>query len=100
MNAQLGDRVKHKISGFTGIVVSVTRYLQGCDRCAVQPEELNKDGAPYEWQSFDITELEVTAREIHKPEVGVSESFEQKPLSRVTGGPRPDTPRRRRGSKR
>ena len=36
----LGDRVKDKLTGFSGVVVAITEWLNGCTRMAVQPEKL------------------------------------------------------------
>jgi hypothetical protein len=36
-----GDLVSDKITGFTGIVVAMTQYLNGCVQCCVQPQELD-----------------------------------------------------------
>ena len=35
--AQLGDKVKDTITGFTGVVTGRSEWLFGCVRCAVQP---------------------------------------------------------------
>ena len=35
---QLGDRVKDKITGFTGIAVSRTEYINGCVQYTVAPK--------------------------------------------------------------
>lgn len=54
----LGSRVKDKISGFKGIVVARTEWLNGCWRYGVRSKEL-KDGQPIETQWFDDVDLEV-----------------------------------------
>lgn len=51
-----GDRVKDKITGFKGIVVAKTEWLNGCLRISVQPEELH-EGKPMEQQTFDVEQL-------------------------------------------
>lgn len=56
--ARLGDRVKDRVSGFTGVVTSLHRYLQGCDRMTVQPPT-GGDGKLLEASSFDAPDLEV-----------------------------------------
>lgn len=53
---ELGNKVKDRVSGFTGIMVGRTSYLQGCDRCAVQPP-VNKDGTLPEMKHFDEPDL-------------------------------------------
>ena len=55
---QLGDEVKHTITGVKGIVVSKTSYLSGCDRVTVQ-QKVNKDGTLPDGLSFDEPEVEV-----------------------------------------
>jgi hypothetical protein len=76
MSIQLGDLVKDKISGFTGIAVAKTQWLTGCDRIDVQPREMH-EGRPIEAQWFDVTMLDVV-------EVGV--------IPCQNGGPQPDGP--------
>lgn len=53
----LGDKVKDKITGLTGIVTCQSRWLNGCIRYAVQPEKL-KDGVPADLQHLDEQQLE------------------------------------------
>jgi hypothetical protein len=59
MKANLGDKVKDRVTGFTGIVTSISHYLNGCIRCGVQPEVLEKDGKYPEALNIDIEQLEV-----------------------------------------
>lgn len=56
---QLGDEVKHPITGVKGIVVSITEYVSGCKRMSVQ-QKVKKDGTLPDGLSFDEPELEVT----------------------------------------
>ena len=42
--AQLGDLVKDKVTGFTGIVICRAVWLNGCARLTVQPQKVGKDG--------------------------------------------------------
>ncbi|RJQ58023.1 MAG: hypothetical protein C4530_11460 [Desulfobacteraceae bacterium] len=55
---QLGDEVKDRVTGYKGIAVAHTRYLQGCDRFSVQAS-VDKDGKVPDWQSFDAPQLDV-----------------------------------------
>lgn len=73
----LGDRVKDQVTGFAGIAVCITEWLNGCARVGVQPETLDKDGKPQETQHFDDQQLTVIAP-------GVVSGG-----NRETGGPRP-----------
>ena len=83
VNVQLGDKAKDTVSGFTGVCVARTEWLNGCWRMTLQPQALDKDGKPCEAQTFDDFQLEVT-----KPKV-------QLVGSKKTGGPR-DGPARPR----
>ena len=76
----LGDRVKDKVTGAIGVVISVTSYLNGCTRCSVQYETL-KDGIPQEPGFFDDVQLALM-------DPGVLKIGNQDP-----GGPRPDPPK-------
>lgn len=59
MAVQLGDLVRDSVTGFEGVAVSITRYLQGCRRVGVQSRKLI-DGKPGDWQTFDEPQLTVT----------------------------------------
>mgnify|MGYP003453287561 FL=1 len=83
VNVQLGDEARDTVSGFTGVCVARTEWLNGCRRMSLQPKALDKDGKPQEIQAFDDFQLEVT-----KPKL--------QPIgSKETGGPR-DEPSRAR----
>lgn len=78
----LGDKVKDPISGVIGIVVNISRFLTGCERCSVQQEGVNKvTGKPYEWIAFDVPQLELVKKRV----------IVQKPTKK--GGPREMTPK-------
>lgn len=82
-NVQLGDEARDTVSGFTGVCVARTEWLNGCWRMTLQPRMLDKDGKPCETQTFDDFQLEVTVPK-------------QQPVgSKETGGPR-DAPTRAR----
>ena len=55
---KLGDLVKDPITGYNGVVIAYSTYLQGCSRCGVQSREL-KDGRRIEPEWFDEPQLEV-----------------------------------------
>jgi len=76
MEIKLGDRAKDKISGFKGIVIARTVWLNGCVRITIQPEACNKDGSVIENQTFDV----------HQMELVKSDALEAARESR-TGGP-------------
>lgn len=88
-HVELGDRVKDKVTGFTGIAIGRTDWLYGCTRISVLPEHLH-DGKPIDAHSFDEPQLEILARGvISTPKSGPT------PLVDVTapGGPRPEPTR-------
>jgi hypothetical protein len=55
----LGEQVKDKITGFSGVVTGITFWLNGCTRVSIQPREL-KDQKPIEAEWFDEQQLELT----------------------------------------
>jgi hypothetical protein len=57
---QLGDIVRDRISGYTGIATGRTEYLHGCERIAVQPMVTKGDGTVHDPAWFDAPQLEVT----------------------------------------
>ena len=52
----LGDRVVDRVTGFNGIVVCITTWLNGCVRYGLQAEELT-DGKPLDPQYFDAEQV-------------------------------------------
>lgn len=80
---KLGDNVKDKITGFTGIVTARTEWLYGCIRYIVQPSSLF-EGKPIEPVSFDEGQLEVVEAGVHIDNV-----------EKDTGGDRDYVPTRR-----
>ncbi len=61
LGINLGDKVKDKVTGFTGIAIGRTTWLHGCDRYVVQPI-VGKDGKLPENQVFDELQLEVVSK--------------------------------------
>lgn len=83
----LGDKVKDKVTGFKGIAIARTEWLNGCSRITVQPDRLDGGKVP-DSQTFD------------EPQLTVLKAGQVKTGSRDTGGPIPNpirghiTPRR------
>lgn len=75
MSIKLGDRVKEKVTGFSGIVTGISDFLTGCKRAGVQPEKLKDDGSVPDPSWFDIDHLTVVKAGVHKP------------INQETGGP-------------
>ena len=59
---KLGSKVKDKVTGFEGIVVTKCEYLNGCIQFAVQPVAENNKVNETQW--IDIQQLEISADEI------------------------------------
>jgi len=57
MNVKLGQKVTDKLSGFTGIVAAITKYLYGCVSILVKPEGLDEKGEPKDGKWFDEPQL-------------------------------------------
>ncbi|KKL85430.1 hypothetical protein LCGC14_1954830 [marine sediment metagenome] len=58
MEIKLGDKVKDKITGFTGTVVAKTEFLNGCIQYNVMPKGEKSNKMP-EDMSIDAQSLEV-----------------------------------------
>lgn len=58
---KVGDIVRDTISGFEGVAVAATEWLNGCVRILIQPKKLH-DGKPVESQTFDVEQLKVLKR--------------------------------------
>ena len=72
----LGMRGKDKISGVKGIIYAVDKWLNGCVRYAIKPEEV-KDGQDIPATWVDAVQIEI-----------ISEKTKMKPAVKATGGPR------------
>jgi len=59
---KLGDKVKDKLTGYSGTAVARAEYLYGCVWISVIPEEL-QDGKPIEDVWFDEGRLEGVSAE-------------------------------------
>jgi hypothetical protein len=69
MEIELGDRVKDKISGFEGIVVARTQYLESCDQVLIRSEKLEGGETKSAW--FDVPWVTVTKKQVHKPTAAI-----------------------------
>jgi len=64
----LGDEVRHKVTGFTGIVTAHAKHLSGCDRLRVEPK-VGADGKPIDGLWADIDMLAIVTPEAIAPVV-------------------------------
>ena len=78
---ELGDKVKDKVSGFSGIVVAITQYLTGCDRALVDAG-CDKDGKMREAENIDV----LTLRIVKKQAVVIEIEKQKKSPPKKTGG--------------
>ncbi len=62
----LGDKVKHKITGFVGIVTTHAKHLSGCDRLWVEPT-VGEDGKTRDGQWADIDMVEIVEASVIEP---------------------------------
>ena len=75
----LGKMVEDKITGFKGIAVAITHWLNGCTRVSVQPRELH-EGKVVKEDWFDDTQIRVLSDGLHK----------KKGQEKAVGGPQCD----------
>lgn len=61
MKIELGSEVKCRVTGFTGVAIGRTEWINGCARVVVQPK-VDKDGKVPEPQNIDEPQLEVTGK--------------------------------------
>ena len=74
---KLGSHGRHMISGFEGVIVAKTEWMNGCVRYGIQPTHLH-DGKPIEIDWFDSEEIDKVVKK-------ATPRSKQK-----TGGPMPD----------
>jgi hypothetical protein len=77
----LGDIARDTISGYEGVVVARTEWINNCVRFTLQAKKLTADGKPVEAVTFDAFDLELV-------------STREPPVEPVKhGGPRPEPSR-------
>lgn len=76
---RMGHAVKDAVSGFSGIVVSIHEFMNGCRRITVQPP-VGADGKLPETATFDEPQLDVTGD-------GLISRVDPAPPQARTGGP-------------
>lgn len=54
----LGDKARDTISGFEGIVVAITNWLNGCQRITIAPQKIH-DGKVIDSHTFDAEQVAV-----------------------------------------
>jgi hypothetical protein len=83
----LGDRVKNKVNGMSGITTGRTEYINGCRQHLVMSEALDKDGKSIDSTWWDEQYLEVVDQQVLKDPFAVSVQ------PAIAGGPSGSTER-------
>lgn len=78
MRVNVGDYAKDTVTGFEGIVIARTEWLNGCARVVIQPNKL-KEGKMVQAETVD--EMQCTV---------IKGKGWKEPRQTSTGGPRPD----------
>ncbi len=83
----LGKLAKDEVTNFSGIVMGVCVYLNGCVRIGIQSTSLNKDGEPTDIIWFDDNQITILGdSNITK----VSNLEESTFMNKKVGGPQDD----------
>lgn len=56
---KLGDMARDTVTGFTGKVIGITKWLNGCTVITLKPTSLDKDGKPFESVAVDEPQVEL-----------------------------------------
>jgi hypothetical protein len=89
MGIKLGQRARDRVTGFTGICIARTEWLNGCIRITLEPP-LDKDGKAQEARTIDEPQLELVDDGIRKD---MRTTAAEEAPRKKTGGPIP-TPKR------
>jgi hypothetical protein len=72
-----GDRVRDEVTGFEGIVICRSVWLNGCVRFVVQAEHVGKDGVPIPCETIDAQQTKLIKKgvvtagpDLAEPELG------------------------------
>lgn len=82
MTIKLGQKARDIVSGFTGVAVARTEWMNGCTRVTLQPP-IDKDGKMLDQHTFD------------EPNLVVVEDTPSVNHDANRGGPRPEPQRAR-----
>ena len=77
----LGDKVEDVVTGFKGILIARTQWLNNCNTYSLQPRKL-VDGSPQKSQVFDEPQLKL----VKADDLGLKQ-VEGEPEPEKTGGP-------------
>ncbi len=90
---KLGQEVKDRVTGFTGIVVVRADHIFGCVRIGIKPPGLDKDGRLQESEFFDEAALEVVSEGI-TAQIAPKPPVQEKVAGKPPGGPDRERPGR------
>jgi hypothetical protein len=82
-SVKVGDIVKDDITGFEGVAVGISEWLNQCRRICVQSQQLSSDGIPTEPQWFDEPQVKI-----------VTAAAKPKKQPALTGGPQKNPTRK------
>lgn len=94
MKFDLGDLCRDRVTGFEGIVVAITCWLNGCIRVTLQPRKLKENGEHPETVTFDQHQVELVSAGVVEPFLGMLSLVNDDPtyspqqaIRQSTGGP-------------
>jgi hypothetical protein len=61
---QLGEIIKEKVTGFTGVIICRAEYATGCIQYGVQSRKLDKEGGIPNWHWIDQIRLQSTGKSL------------------------------------
>lgn len=105
LGVNLGDLGRDRITGYEGVVVAITTWLNGCVRITLQPRKLKEHGDYPKSETLDAHQVELVSAQVVVPDASIllaradnraNEIVPGRPFG--TGGPsiaptRPDDPR-------
>lgn len=65
---QLGDLARDQLTGFQGVVVGITSWINCCRHIGIKLESLDKDGKPREAMWFDEPQVRLVTRGHFQPD--------------------------------
>lgn len=87
MKIDLGDLVRDRVTGFEGVVVAITFWLNGCVRITIQPCQLTEKGTHPDSVTFDEHQIELVRHPAIQPKFSIAEHLNRSDAATVTGGP-------------
>lgn len=85
---ELGEVLKDKITGFTGVVMVRSQYLTGCLHYGLQSRKIGEKGKTSDWEHFDENRLVSIGKKVMSPPGDVASTV-QGVRRKASGGPAP-----------